>query len=110
VAAMSDVQINIKSKTFPAIERAGHHTAIADFKLSLKSGEFICLVGPSGCGKTTLLNIIADLDNDYEGEILVGQAHTHPKIGHPSFLGLHFFSITSSIMQKKDTFTCINES
>jgi uncharacterized membrane protein len=29
---------------------------------------------------------------------------------HPSFLGLHFFSITSSIMQKKDTFTCINES
>ena len=79
---MSDVQINIKSKTYPAIEQAGHHTAIADFKLSLKSGEFICLVGPSGCGKTTLLNIIADLDNDYEGEILVGQVHTHPKIGY----------------------------
>jgi ABC-type nitrate/sulfonate/bicarbonate transport system ATPase subunit len=82
VAAMSDVQINIKSKTFPAIEQAGHHTAIADFKLSLKSGEFICLVGPSGCGKTTLLNIIADLDNDYEGEILVGQEQSHPKIGY----------------------------
>ena len=67
---MSDVQINIKSKTYPAIEQAGHHTAIADFKLSLKSGEFICLVGPSGCGKTTLLNIIADLDNDEQYEIV----------------------------------------
>ncbi len=69
---MTDIQINIHSKTYPAIEQAGHHSAIADLKLSLKSGEFICLVGPSGCGKTTLLNIIAGLDNDYEGEILVG--------------------------------------
>lgn len=79
---MTDIQINIKSKAYPAIEQAGRHLAIADLKLSLKSGEFICLVGPSGCGKTTLLNIIAGLDNDYEGEILVGQQHTHPKIGY----------------------------
>jgi NitT/TauT family transport system ATP-binding protein len=82
VAAMMDIQINIHSKTYPAIEQAGHHLAIADFKLSLKSGEFVCLVGPSGCGKTTLLNIIADLDNDYEGGIFVEQEHSHPKIGY----------------------------
>ena len=79
---MSDIQININSKTYPAIGQAGHHIAIADLKLSLKSGEFICLVGPSGCGKTTLLNIIAGLDNDYEGEILVGLQQSHPKIGY----------------------------
>ncbi len=79
---MNDIQINIDSKTYPAIGQAGHHLAIADFKLSLKSGEFVCLVGPSGCGKTTLLNIIADLDNDYEGEIFVGQEHSSPKIGY----------------------------
>jgi len=75
---MTDIQINIDSKTYPTATRP----AIANLKLSLNSGEFICLVGPSGCGKTTLLNIIAGLDNDYDGEILVGQQHTHPKIGY----------------------------
>ena len=79
---MTDIQINITRKTYPARGQAGHHTAIEDLNLSLKSGEFICLVGPSGCGKTTLLNIIADLDNDYEGDIRVGQQQAHPKIGY----------------------------
>jgi NitT/TauT family transport system ATP-binding protein len=82
VAAMTDIQITIDSKTYPAIAQAGRHVAIADFKLSLKSGEFVCLVGPSGCGKTTLLNMIAGLDNDYDGGIFVGQAHSPPKIGY----------------------------
>lgn len=79
---MSDIQINIHRKNYPAIGRAGFHAAIKDFKLSLKSGEFVCLVGPSGCGKTTLLNIIAQLDKDYEGEMLVGLEQAQPKIGY----------------------------
>jgi ABC-type nitrate/sulfonate/bicarbonate transport system ATPase subunit len=79
---MSDIQINIINKTYPAIEQAGSHTAIADLNLNLKSGEFICLVGPSGCGKTTLLNIIADLDHDYQGSIGLSQQSVRPKIGY----------------------------
>jgi ABC-type nitrate/sulfonate/bicarbonate transport system ATPase subunit len=79
---MNSIQINIHKKTYPAIARAGLHLAIAHFKLSLNPGEFVCLVGPSGCGKTTLLNIIANLDTDYDGEISVGQQHMHPKIGY----------------------------
>ena len=79
---MSDIQINIINKTYPAIEQAEAHTAIADLNLILKSGEFICLVGPSGCGKTTLLNIIADLDNDYQGNIGLSQQSARPKIGY----------------------------
>ncbi len=75
---MTDIQININSKTYPTATGP----SIANLKLSLNSQEFICLVGPSGCGKTTLLNIIAGLDNDYDGEILVGKQHTHPKIGY----------------------------
>ena len=79
---MSNIQINILNKTYPAIEQAKTHTAIADLNLTLKSGEFICLVGPSGCGKTTLLNIIADLDQDYQGSIGLSQQASRPKIGY----------------------------
>ena len=32
--------------------------------------DFISIVGPSGCGKSTILNIISNLDNDYEGNII----------------------------------------
>ena len=42
----------------------------------------MAIMGESGCGKTTLLNIIANLDTDYKGEIRVGQQQSHPKIGY----------------------------
>ncbi len=75
---MTDIHININNLTYPTATQP----TIANLRLSLNSNEFICLVGPSGCGKTTLLNIIAGLDNDYDGDIIVGQQHTHPKIGY----------------------------
>jgi len=78
---MTDINIDIKNKTYHTADDK-NHTAISDLKLSLPSNEFICLVGPSGCGKTTLLNIIANLDTQYQGEILLGQQHTPPKIGY----------------------------
>ena len=78
---MSAIDIDIHSKTYPAIDKVGSHLAIKNLKLSIKSGEFVCLVGPSGSGKTTLLNIIAKLDKDYEGEITVGRYNAQSKIG-----------------------------
>ena len=78
---MSAIDINIHSKTYPAIDQVGVHLAIKNLQLSIKSGEFVCLVGPSGSGKTTLLNIIAKLDKDYEGEITVGRYNVQSKIG-----------------------------
>lgn len=77
---MTDIQINIENKSYQTAD--SQHTAIADLNLSLKHNEFVCLVGPSGCGKTTLLNIIADLDTDYQGEIFLTQKHKPPKIGY----------------------------
>lgn len=75
---MVDIQVAINNKTFATAKAP----TIANFKLTLGSGEFVCLVGASGCGKTTLLNIIANLDADYDGNILVGQQHKTPKIGY----------------------------
>ena len=75
---MTDVQISIRDKTYPNAAQA----TIKNLSLSLPSNEFVCLVGSSGCGKTTLLNCLAGLDTQYDGDILVGQQHTHPKIGY----------------------------
>jgi len=36
--------------------------ALDHVNLSVRDGEFVCLVGPSGCGKTTLLRLLAGLD------------------------------------------------
>ena len=76
------IEIDIKSKRFPAIGKAGQHLAIADFRLNVSPDEFVCLVGPSGCGKTSLLNIIAGLDQDYIGKVRVGQSDSATKIGY----------------------------
>jgi len=81
VETMSDIHIDIKNKTYTTAE-SQQHTAIADFKLTLPDNKFACLVGPSGCGKTTLLNIIANLDTQYQGEISLGQNHKQPSIGY----------------------------
>lgn len=46
-------------------------TAVDDFNLEVKRGEFVTFLGPSGCGKTTTLRMIAGFDIPTEGEILL---------------------------------------
>ena len=36
--------------------------ALDGISLTVRPGEFVCLVGASGCGKSTLLNIVSGLD------------------------------------------------
>jgi NitT/TauT family transport system ATP-binding protein len=47
----------------------GTITALESIDLTVRRGEFCCIVGPSGCGKTTLLRIIAGLERHSEGEL-----------------------------------------
>lgn len=47
------------------------YSAVSDFNLEVKQGEFITFLGPSGCGKTTTLRMIAGFDLPTEGEILL---------------------------------------
>src|SRR6201982_4273869 len=52
-------------------ERFGEVTAIDGISLAVPNGEFLVLLGPSGCGKTTFLRIIAGLERQTSGDVLI---------------------------------------
>ena len=59
----------------------GATTVFEDLWLSMRRGEFVCVIGHSGCGKTTVLNILAGLDRPSEGTLIVdGQVIDGPSI------------------------------
>jgi NitT/TauT family transport system ATP-binding protein len=45
--------------------------ALDHINLQVRAGEFLCIVGPSGCGKSTLLHLIAGLQQQTSGQILI---------------------------------------
>ena len=63
-----NIEINNVSKTYVAASGGKKPThALGLINLSIKSGEFVCIVGTSGCGKSTLLRLIAGLEKPAKG-------------------------------------------
>ena len=50
----------------------GKTEVLSDINLAIQDGEFVVFVGPSGCGKSTLLRIIAGLEDQTDGRVLIG--------------------------------------
>ena len=42
---------------------------LKDINLDFKKGNIYLIKGISGCGKTTLLNILAGLDTEFDGDV-----------------------------------------
>lgn len=83
---MTALLIEDVSKSFGPI------TAIENVNLSFDAGELVTFLGPSGCGKTTLLRIIAGLEEQNSGRIVLdGEDITHRAI-HKREIGMVFQS------------------
>lgn len=61
-----------KGLSLQGINKAyGKVEAVKNVTIEIKSGEFFTLLGPSGCGKTTLLRIIAGLELQDSGSVIL---------------------------------------
>lgn len=75
----NDIILSIRNihKTFAM--PMGALEVLNGFSLEVGKEEFICLLGYSGCGKSTLLRIVAQLEKQDSGEILLeDQLHENP--------------------------------
>jgi NitT/TauT family transport system ATP-binding protein len=84
VAWVTALSIDIRNKSFPVGQSRVRRCILRDVVLAVEAGQFVCILGPSGCGKTTLLNLIAGLDKDFEGRIVLRSASgdREPRIGY----------------------------
>ena len=65
---MAEVMLQNITKRFKQV------TALADVSFSIQDGEFFVLLGPSGAGKTTTLRVIAGLERQDAGDVLINHA------------------------------------
>ncbi|WP_017294424.1 nitrate ABC transporter ATP-binding protein [Geminocystis herdmanii] len=55
------------SKVYPTAN--GDYIVLDGVNLSVKEGEFVCVIGHSGCGKSTLLNMISGFNQPTTGTV-----------------------------------------
>jgi sulfonate transport system ATP-binding protein len=74
--ANGSLKVRVERKIFPASGTREAQPVLKNIAIDIEPRSFVVITGPSGCGKSTLLNIIAGLDSDYEGDVLLGGAET----------------------------------
>ena len=65
-------RIELEDLSFSYQDNGVSYDVLNAVNLSIKDGEFVCIVGHSGCGKTTLLNILAGLLSPTSGSAKIG--------------------------------------
>src|SRR3974390_3842151 len=83
------LDVRALTKNFGAGENAT--VALSHINFTTPRREFLCIVGPSGCGKSTLVRILAGLEEQTSGEVLLlGK----PVVGPGSDRGMVFQAYT----------------
>ena len=71
-------------------KRFGNVNALDNFNLAVGVGELVALLGPSGCGKTTALRVVAGLEHQDAGSVLVGDRDISQTPAHKRNTGMVF--------------------
>lgn len=71
-------------------KKFGATIALNDFNLEIEQGQLVSLLGPSGCGKTTALRIVAGLEKEDNGEIILGERDITQIPAHLRNMGMVF--------------------
>jgi sulfonate transport system ATP-binding protein len=73
LAASNELDIRALGKRYANTQSDGGELQVLDnIDLHVPAGSFVSIVGASGCGKSTLLRLVLGLDDQYEGQILLG--------------------------------------
>ncbi len=64
-------KIEIRDVSFDYVDRRSKSSVLDHVSLTIKEGEFICILGSSGCGKSTLLGLLNGLHRAKSGSILL---------------------------------------
>lgn len=74
-----DVILDVRNLTKVFESRGKETVALRDVSFSTHRREFVCVIGPSGCGKSTLIRILAGLEEQTSGKVLLdGKPVTGP--------------------------------
>lgn len=66
------------------------HPAVHHLEGEFKAGQFTAIVGPNGGGKSTLLNALAGIQRNFEGDITMPNGHTLAYLPQLPTLNLDF--------------------
>ncbi len=72
---MNMIQLNNLERSYKT--PAGQTWVLRRINLAIREGEFITIMGPSGAGKSSLLNVLALLDDVWEGEYWFREVAVH---------------------------------
>jgi len=93
------LQVRNLSKSFSTPQ--GDIEALRDVSFDVHRREFVCIVGASGCGKSTLARILAGLDSQTRGEVLLdGKPVTGP--GHDRGMVFQGYSLFPWLTVKRN--------
>ncbi|GIK76379.1 MAG: ABC transporter ATP-binding protein [Actinomycetes bacterium] len=74
---MSEAKLSVSGVRKVFEGRAGEVVALDGVDFEIAEKEFVTVIGTSGCGKSTMLSIIAGLEEESEGEVLVNGEPVH---------------------------------
>ena len=76
---MNILEVKNLRKVYNSEDKNTEVVALKDINFEVEEGEFVAIMGESGSGKSTLLNLIASLDTQTAGDVILSGENTKNK-------------------------------